>query len=419
MKMKKIFVVLCLLPLSLVASAQSVTMSPYSRYGLGTLAEQSQGFNRGMNGLAQGFRFSNQVNALNPASYSAIDSVTMVFDIGMAGHFTNYKEGDMKKNEKNASFEYAVASFRILKNLGMAVGILPFSNIGYNFETSLNEAEIPVTYKGDGGLHQVFLGMGWRIIKPLSVGFNFSYLWGDYTHNIISGTLPTTDVNSIYRTYTADISSFKLDLGAQYMFDLRKSDKLTLGATVSIGHNLGGEASCYVDNTEVSYTIEKPFSLPMMYSFGVVWNHKNNLFLGADLNLQQWGSKLFPVFDDTTTDKYVLREGQLKNRTKVVVGGEWIPNPVSRDFFKRVHYRMGISYATPYYYINGADGPKEFSISAGFGLPIANSYNNRSILNISGQWVHSSATGMITENTFRINIGLTFNERWFMKWKVE
>ena len=399
MKMKKIFVVLCLLPLSFVASAQSVTMSPYSRYGLGTLAEQSQGFNRGMNGLAQGFRFSNQVNALNPASYSAIDSVTMVFDIGMAGHFTNYKEGDMKKNEKNASFEYAVASFRILKNLGMAVGILPFSNIGYNFETSLNEVG--------------------RIIKPLSVGFNFSYLWGDYTHNIISGTLPTTDVNSIYRTYTADISSFKLDLGAQYMFDLRKSDKLTLGATVSIGHNLGGEASCYVDNTEVSYTIEKPFSLPMMYSFGVVWNHKNNLFLGADLNLQQWGSKLFPVFDDTTTDKYVLREGQLKNRTKVVVGGEWIPNPVSRNFFKRVHYRMGISYATPYYYINGADGPKEFSISAGFGLPIANSYNNRSILNISGQWVHSSATGMITENTFRINIGLTFNERWFMKWKVE
>ena len=56
MKMKKIFVVLCLLPLSFVASAQSVTMSPYSRYGLGTLAEQSQGFNRGMNGLAQGFR---------------------------------------------------------------------------------------------------------------------------------------------------------------------------------------------------------------------------------------------------------------------------------------------------------------------------------------------------------------------------
>ena len=48
-----------------------------------------------------------------------------------------------------------------------------------------------------------------------------------------------------------------------------------------------------------------------------------------------------------------------------------------------------------------------------------NGWNNRSILNISGQWVHQSAKSLITENTFRINIGLTFNERWFMKWKVE
>ena len=41
------------------------------------------------------------------------------------------------------------------------------------------------------------------------------------------------------------------------------------------------------------------------------------------------------------------------------------------------------------------------------------------MLNISGQWVKASAKDLITENTFRINIGLTFNERWFNKWKVK
>ena len=80
---------------------------------------------------------------------------------------------------------------------------------------------------------------------------------------------------------------------------------------------------------------------------------------------------------------------------------------------------MGAGYATPYYYINGHDGPKELSVSAGVGLPIVNKYNNRSVLNISGQWVRSSADGFITENVFRINVGITFNERWFMKWKVD
>ena len=46
-------------------------------------------------------------------------------------------------------------------------------------------------------------------------------------------------------------------------------------------------------------------------------------------------------------------------------------------------------------------------------------HNNRSVVNVSGQWVRSSADNFITENTFRINIGITFNERWFMKWKVD
>lgn len=41
------------------------------------------------------------------------------------------------------------------------------------------------------------------------------------------------------------------------------------------------------------------------------------------------------------------------------------------------------------------------------------------MLNISAEWVNQSATGLIKENTFRINVGLTFNERWFAKFKVE
>ena len=74
---------------------------------------------------------------------------------------------------------------------------------------------------------------------------------------------------------------------------------------------------------------------------------------------------------------------------------------------------------SPYLNINGADGPKELGVSAGVSFPVINQWNNRSILNLSGQWVRTSGKGMLTENTFRITIGLTFNERWFMKWKVE
>ena len=93
-------------------------------------------------------------------------------------------------------------------------------------------------------------------------------------------------------------------------------------------------------------------------------------------------------------------------------------NEQSRKWSDRVRYRFGASYATPYYYINGVDGPKEYSVSAGVGIPLVNYWNNRSILNISFQYARQEAKNLIKENTFRINIGLTFNENWFSKWKV-
>jgi hypothetical protein len=43
----------------------------------------------------------------------------------------------------------------------------------------------------------------------------------------------------------------------------------------------------------------------------------------------------------------------------------------------------------------------------------------RSTLNVSGQWARRSATNYILDNTFRVTIGFTFNERWFAKWKVD
>ena len=116
--------------------AQSGTNSPYSQYGLGYLSEQTSGFNRGMNGLAYGFRMANQVNYLNPASYSSVDSLTFVFDAGVSLQLTNFEENGKKVNARNADFEYAVATFRAARHLGVSFGILPYTNVGYSFSNT-------------------------------------------------------------------------------------------------------------------------------------------------------------------------------------------------------------------------------------------------------------------------------------------
>ena len=424
---KKIYSILMTLAFSAVAFAQSGTNSPYSQYGLGVLSDQSNGFNRGMNGLGLGSRTGNQLNFINPASYSALDSLTFIFDVGLSGQNTNFKEGALRKNAKNADFEYATAGFRLFKNLGMSFGIVPFTNVGYNYtETQLLNDDSRVrsnqVLEGIGGVHAIYVGAGWQAFKGFSVGANISYLWGNIERKIAT-TYNDESVNSLSKLYNLDVASYKLDFGVQYELPINKKDKLTFGATMSVGHSLNAEPTCDIitrnPGTGISdttrYVNASSVELPFMYGIGVMYNHNNKLDLGFDYSLQQWGSTSFPSYSNgayTSNDNYYM------DRHKFTLGGDYCANKDGRSFFSRLHYRAGVSYATPYFKVGDKDGPKEISLSAGFGIPVKNLWGNRSIVNISGQWVHSSADGLITENTLRLNIGVTFNERWFMKWKV-
>lgn len=418
------------------AMAQSGTNSPYSQFGLGMLSDQSSGFNRGMNGVGVAFHEHNQVNYLNPASYSALDSLTFIFDAGLSGQFINYKENGVKKNVKNADFEYVVAGFRAFKHFGVSFGLIPYTNVGYSYSssTTLDNSSSTVsynTYSGSGGLHQVYLGLGWSPFKGFSVGVNGSYLYGSISRSVVN-SYSNSSVNSIAKSYSADVRSYKLDFGAQYAFNISKKDEVTIGGTYTPGHKIGGDPTLNVitsnSQSGVADTLTYPaagrmalkLETPTVISGGLAFNHNNQVKVGVDYSLQRWSQVEEPTYE-TVNDQatYQLRSGLFKDRHKVTVGGEYCPNEMGRNFLARVHYRAGVSYTTPYYYINGQDGPKEMSASIGFGIPIMNTWNNRSTLNISAQWVRQSAKNFITDNTFRINIGLTFNERWFAKWKVE
>ncbi len=403
----------------------SSTLSPYSQYGMGVLSDQSLSFNRGMGGLAYGMRNGNLVNMQNPASYSAVDSLTMLIDMGVSGQLTHFQEDNKKVNANTGTFDYAVASFRLMRHVGLAVGVVPFSNIGYSYkhtEALGNSLTLKSTesHNGSGGFSQLFLGAGWQFAKGWSVGANFSYFWGKYTKSVVTSTNDSY-VNTMTRTYSTSVSSYKIDLGLQWQQALGKDDVLTLGLTAGIGHKLGADAELKISNTNnvtsssptTTLSVADAFAIPTTIGFGGTVIHKRSITAGLDYTYQRWGTLDSPVFN-AQSGSYALVGGYYRDRHKVTGGVDWLPNPMGRKFFQLVHYRFGVSYATPYYKIMGQDGPKEFSVSAGFGIPI-----HRSSLNISGQWVRASAKNLVTEDMFRINIGLTFNERWFAKWKVD
>ena len=420
----KLWISVCLIwMMTMGLMAQTSTNSPYTRYGFGQLSDQNFGNSQAMGGISYGLRNGLQVNAANPASYSAVDSLTFIFDAGMSLQNANFKEGNVKTNAKNSSVDYIAMQFRLMKGLGFTAGFLPYSTVGYSMNRNNpvvtdefgNTTSATQQFYGTGGLQQVFFGLGYNVFKGLSVGANFSYLYGDITHTSTT-TFSNANAFSSARTNKIEVSDYKLDFGVQYSHQLKEKHVLNLGATYSYGHNLNSTGYEYVEKYQSSTvatqsidTIKNAFALPHTFGIGATYVYDNRLTIGADYTLQKWADA-----------KFFNEKNAFQNRSKISIGAEYLPNHYGRSYLQRIRYRAGVYYSSPYAKIDGKDGNREYGISFGIGLPLT-LYQYRSILNISGQYVKVSpkVKGMLEENYLRINIGLTFNERWFMKWKVD
>ena len=127
------------------AIAQNVTNSPYSRFGLGRLSDNSVGANRSMAGTGIGIRSCDtingivsisQINPLNPASYSDIELNNFLFDFGLSAEKSTLSDSRNKLTYNNGALDYIIMAFPLSSKLGFSGGLMPYSASGYNFRSS-------------------------------------------------------------------------------------------------------------------------------------------------------------------------------------------------------------------------------------------------------------------------------------------
>ena len=400
--------------MQLSAFAQNNTNSPYTRFGYGELADRSFGAGRAMGGLGVGLRSKKQINPMNPASYSAMDSLTFMFDAGASAQMSWFDDGNSKQHDISGNIEYLALQFPLNRRLAASVGILPYSYVGYKFGSAKTEGGVNYseTFVGKGGLNDIYVGLAYDVWKNrLSVGANVGYMFGSITHE---RNLTIAQGHDVYRYQKLRAHDIKVDFGLQYVHPFSKTENFTLGLTFKPKQTLSAEStdikrlSGQTEDTGSggSDTISnQQFNIPLSLGFGLSYNKTDKLTLGADFQYEKWSSV-----------KFYDKENQFKNRTRFALGANYIPNTRSKSFFSRVQYRGGLHYSNSYQKINNSDY-KEYGVSVGMGLPLV---DNRSFVNISFEYnkVKPSAVSMIDEQYFRFTVNYTFNEMWFYKMKI-
>ncbi len=434
--------------------------SPYSRYGIGDLVPATSINSRGMGGLSAAYTEVLSLNFSNPASYAFFQSLKeakskklssgrAILDVGI--NFENRTLKDPAFAERftasNALFSYVQVGVPLKTNWGLSFGIRPISRISYKIQqrdylkdpnTGLPIDSAVTLYTGEGGAYLVSAGTGFSIFnkmkkdgeEKLSIGITAGYLFGekDYT---TKRTLfnDTVDYNQAKYETRTNFGNLNFNTGIQYKVPLKKNLSLTLGAYGSWGQSLNGtqdilrETYTYDENVGESRldsvsdmrNLKGKIDLPSSITAGFVLqkyavpNKEGGWLFGVDFTQQNWDNYRFYGKTDSLRNKWELR-----------VGAQINPVP-KRNYFSNISYRFGLFMGPDY--VKVGQKLNQFGGSFGLGLPLATSRqapNQATIINLAFEYgKRGNNSNLLSENMFRLSLGFSLSDFWFIKRKYD
>ena len=401
----------------------NLTSSPYTRYGVGRIAPIGNAATRGMAGVGVAQRTSAYTNMVQPASLTAIDTLTMIFDAGLDVEWARYSEDGTHETDWNAGFAYMSFHFPLWRRTAMSLSLSPYSMVGYDFgatgregiDSQIVKADTLVwqnTYAGNGGLQRVAAAMAWRALKTqrtsLDVGATFGYIYGTVSHGatayISSGQAQSTVTT---RAFTA--RGFELGVGVQWQQWLDARRSIVVGATFSPKLHLGVDADIekYSNTDTMTYTRSIAMHTPLKAGFGVSYNVDRKLFAEFDFSFENWKNA------GGLDANFNYKDDYYRNITKFAAGVEYRPSIYDQSYMKTCRYRAGLAVRSSYVEVYGSQS-WEYTATLGLGLPVP---GRRSILNVALEYSHlaPSKSDLLAEDCLRLTLGMTFNEVMFYR----
>lgn len=387
-----------------------MAQTPYSQYAYGTLDDNATGNQRAMGSTGIGMRNNTYINMMNPASYTAMDSLTFMFDFSADFKTAWYNENDLSNKGYSGGINYVAMQFRLGKKVAAAIGLTPLSHVQYTYGEEIPNGSY--TRAGEGGMSQLFMGVAVQPFDWFSIGINAGYVFGKVENITYVTTSPSTGsyINAL------SLNDLRVQAGVQFPIAIDKKNNLTLGVTYTLGKPTWGEALTYnTYNDTIILNMADYYSMPHCIGAGASYTYDQRIVAAADFRYDMWKDA---KFYNAGLNEYI----PMNNRWRASAGLEYRPKHVSSSYLDYVRYRIGAFYEQSYITVrddaNNLNSVREFGISCGLGFPLR---GNKSIFNVTFEYTHRNGTPdpLLTENHLAIVLSMTFNEMWFWQRKFE
>ena len=429
--------------------AQYNTFSPFSRYGIGDIQDHTLTYQKGMNNTGLALPIDTTaplfINLSNPASLSYLRLTSIEAD-GNFYHTQIVNTQNYKVQRQSTNIHALVIGFPIKKHAGFCFGLIPYSFVGYQIQQNINTNNIGYInylYEGSGGLNKVFAAYGFSIrhlfkkqnsvynpfkewIKNLSLGINAHYLFGEFaqtaTVNYPSNTTYYNFVND--RRLRIQGISYEVGMHSYFLINKEKNNTLHIGFLFSNPSTLRVINDYIAYNFSYTYLGEKyivdtvlyaenetgKMKLPVSYGWGMSYIVNNKWGISADVKYTNW-SKFYLLHQNTF----------VKNNIEINMGGYFQPDRFGTErghYADKIIYRAGLGYNSGYQEFQGKSVPL-YSVALGVSLPLG-LYKAFSAIHLSVQYsIKGQKNFILRENILKINIGMSLNDRWFIKYKYD
>jgi len=411
MKSKIIYLSVAIL-MSLHSFSQSISSSPYSLYGVGSLYDSDFGGipSIGSSGIA--LPSDVYINNLNPASLAFMPQNHFMLDIGGKAIMTTYKSSSRSENRNNFQFSHLAFAFPVTKNSGFSIALRPYSSAAFK----ISNLQLPIansqdyyylTATGSGGLNNFDLSYGYKFGKKLSLGATASVLFGNTTDD--RSFLVMNTITSIQKK--TNYNGLRATFGAQYKIDSTFTIATTFkvpaqikAAKVQTVQSVADEVITAVESDVKSDTDD--YYMPLEMGIGISKRFKNNLNITLDYEKSLWSKT-------SQAELY----GTFVDQDRFAMGFTYKSKKNIRKYWDSIQYATGVNFDTGYLEVDGKR-VNNAVISFGLKLPIENTYSALNITYSYGQRGRIS-DNLIKENYHKISLNLSLDGIWFVKRKID
>ena len=416
--MYRLIFILVLLLNTLFSTAQVGTTSPYSSFGLGDLHGTVISEYASMGGGVTALQNLTSINPFNPATYAYINPNSFLLSSGLRHNITNIENVNESQINHITAYSHFIFAFPINKKIGASIGMLPYSDIGYNITTNDN-FDTDLIYSGDGGITKVYFGSGYSLNNNFSIGMNASYLFGRLNKRKKVLFNDDSFLNSRSNS-SVNLKGYYYELGLLYKNDLSKDQKISIGMMLHNNSEIRSKRNYLVETFEYGGLVEFVkdtilnteewgyLTLPKRVNFGFSYQKNNKLLFVTDYSVQNWTEyKLFNIQEDYNDSR------------RFSSGFQYSPeyNNITEKYYNKLQYRLGFSYTESPLQFDDIQ-LNELSITFGVGIP---SFKSRTKYDISFIFSERGVVddNLIKEQFLKIGLNISYDGVWFVKRKYD